>query len=250
MVIHCQECGEKVEEKIQFCPFCGKKLIKPKICSNCGTKLKEKFMFCPECGNKWASSEKIVMSKPIKAETTESSKKVEATKPVEKPKPVEKVKSKKSSPKVSIGFLRNFKMPGKKVLMIISVICIVLVVATAMILFNPFSNSNNNGGSSSAGRTFTITIDNNFSSTVSCYLTVGPLRYGDIDYSIQPGDPFIIAVVEDSLNPNLFSNDYNITLYVSSDEGESQATASGVTTSATFVISDVDGLNVNCTVSQ
>ena len=41
--MHCQECGKKVEENFQFCPFCGKKLIKPKICSNCGAKLKENF---------------------------------------------------------------------------------------------------------------------------------------------------------------------------------------------------------------
>ncbi len=67
MVMHCQECGKKAEENFQFCPFCGKKLIKPKICSNCGAKLKENFMFCPECGKKWDSSEKSVMSKPKKA---------------------------------------------------------------------------------------------------------------------------------------------------------------------------------------
>lgn len=233
MVMHCQECGKKAEENFQFCPFCGKKLIKPKICSNCGAKLKENFMFCPECGKKWSSSEKHLIPK---------------SKKTEKPTPSKKAKSKAASPKMSLKFLKNFKRPGKKVLMIISVICIVLVAAAAVIVFNPFNNANS---SSSGGRTFAITIDNNFGSTVSCYITVGQLRYGDIDYSIQSGDSFPIVVVEDSLNSIILNSDYDITLYVSSDDGESQATASDVTESATFVISDDNGtLSVNCTESQ
>lgn len=248
MVMHCQECRKKVEENFQFCPFCGKKLIKPKICSNCGAKLKENFMFCPECGKKWDSSEKSVMSKPKKAEKTEIDDKVEKAEPVEKTTPSKKAKSTAASPKISLNFLKNFKRPGKKVLMIISVICIVLVVAAAVIVFYPFNNANS---SSSGGRTFAITIDNNFGSTVSCYLTVGQLRYGDIDYSIQSGDSFPIVIVEDSLNPILLNSDYDITLYVSSDDGESQATAFDVTESVTFEIFDDNGIiSVNCTESQ
>jgi uncharacterized membrane protein YvbJ len=236
MVMHCQECGKKAEGNFQFCPFCGKKLIKPKICSNCGAKLKEKFMFCPECGKKWGSSEKHLIPKPKKAEKTMPSK---------------KANSKAASSKMSLCFLKNFKRPGKKVLMIISVICVVLVVAAAVIVFYPFNNANTNN--SSGGRTFSITIENNYSSNVDCYLTVGQLRYGENnnDYSIQSGESFPIVVVEDALNPILLSSDYDITLYVSSDDGESQATAFDVTESATFVISgDAESISVNCTESQ
>lgn len=244
MATHCQECGKKVEDKFQFCPFCGKKLIKPKICSNCGAKLEENFMFCPECGKKWGSSEKSFIPKSKKTEKAGIEDKVEKTMPSKK------AKSNAASPKRSRSFLKNFKRPGKKVLMIISVICIVLVVAAAVIMFYPFNNANTNS-SSYGGRTFAITIDNNFGSTVSCYLKVGQLRYGNIDYSIQSGDSFPIVVVEDSLNPILLNSDYDITLYVSSNDGESQATAFDVTESVTFEIFDDNGIvSVNCTESQ
>lgn len=241
---------KKVEENFQFCPFCGKKLIKPKICSNCGAKLKENFMFCPECGKKWDSSEKFVMSKPKKAEKTEIDDKVEKAEPVEKTTPSKKTKSKAASPKISLNFLKNFKRPGKKVLMIISVICIVLVVAAAVIVFYPFNNANTNS-SSYGGRTFSITIENNYGSTVSCYLKVGELRYGENDFPISSRETFTTAVIEDSLNPILLNSDYDITLYVSSDDGESQATAFDVTESVTFEIFDDNGIiSVNCTESQ
>lgn len=255
MVISCQECGKEVEERFQFCPFCGKKLIKPKICSDCGFKLKENFMFCPDCGKKWDSSEKTIMPKPEKEKKTgvekaETIEKVEETKPLEKPKSVEKVEPKAALPKISRRLPSKLKMPGKKVLMIISVICIVLVAAAAVILFNPFNNANTNG-SPYGGRTFSIVIENNYGSNVICNLKVGAFLYGISDFSIPSGETFLTEVIEDALNQILLSSDYDITLFVSSDEGESSDTAIGVTESATFVISDDNGIiSVNCTGSQ
>ena len=232
--MHCQECGKKVEEKFQFCPFCGAKLIKPKICSNCGAKLKESFMFCPECGKKWGSSEKSFIPKSKKTEKTTPSK---------------KARSKTAPPKMSLSFLKNFKRPGKKMVLIISIICIVLVVATAMMVFYNFSDTTSNN--TYGGRTFLINIENNYSGNVNCNLKVGALHYGEDDFSISSGETFTTAVLEDSLNSILLNSNYDITLYVSSDDGESQATAFGVTESATFVISgDGESIGANCTESQ
>ena len=230
MEMYCQECGKKVEDSFQFCPFCGKKLIKPKICSNCGAKLKENFTFCPECGKKWDSSEKPLISKSKKTEKTG-------------------IEAKVASPKRPLKFLKNFKRPSKKVLTIISVVFVVLVVAAAMIVFYPFNNANSNNAY--GGRTFSINIENNYSGNVNCNLKVGALHYGEDDFLISSGESFTTAVLEDSLNSIILNNDYDITLYLSSDDGESQATAFGVTESATFVISgDAGSINVNCTESQ
>ena len=252
MVMHCQECGEKVEEKFQFCPFCGKKLIKPKICSNCGAKLKENFMFCPECGKKWDSSEKSVMSKPKKAEKTEIGDKVEKAEPVEKTTPSKKAKSNAASPKMSLNFLKNFKRPGKKVLMIISVICVVLVVAAAVILFYPF---NGTGGTSFNGGTFTVTVENNYNDSVKYYFIVDGINsYGspDATYEIDTDDPpMTYNINEDDLT--IKKNVHEIILHVSIDgfSWETPGIVPGVTESATFEIFDDNGIiSVNCTESQ
>lgn len=254
MVISCQECGKEVEERFQFCPFCGKKLIKPKICSNCGFKLKENFMFCPDCGKKWDSSEKTIMPKPEKEKKTgvekaETIEKVEETKPLEKPKSVEKVEPKAALPKISRRLPSKLKMPGKKVLMIISVICIVLVAAAAVILFNPFDTN----GTSSGGGAFTITIENNYSDSVKYYLTIdGYYRVGSHDNSIE-------IVTDGSTTVNINEDDLSIkkstheaTLFASIDDVSwVSSTASSVTESATFEISGDNGsISVNCTGSQ
>jgi len=187
-------------------------LIKPKICSNCGAKLKENFMFCPECGKKWDSSEKHLTPKPKKTEKMGIEAKVEKTIPSKK------AKSKAASPKVSFSFLKNFKRPGKKVLMIISVICIVLVAAAAVIVFYPF---NGTGGTSFNGGTFTVTVENNYNDAVEYYFIV--------------------------------ENVHEIILHVSID-GFSWGTPGivpGVTESVTFEIFDDNGtISVNCTESQ
>ncbi len=236
MVMHCQECGKKAEENFQFCPFCGKKLIKPKICSNCGAKLKEIFMFCPECGKKWSSSGKSFIPE---------------SKKTEKPTPSKKAKSKAASSKMSLKFLKNFKRPGKKVLMIISVICIVLVAAAAVIVFNPF----NTNGTSSGGETFTVTVENNYNDAVEYYFIVDGINsYGspDATYTIDTDDPPMTYNINEN-DLTIKKNVHEIILHVSIDgfSWETPASALGVTESATFVISDDNGtLSVNCTESQ
>ena len=248
MVISCQECGKEVEERFQFCPFCGKKLIKPKICSNCGVKLKENFMFCPECGKKWDSSEKTVVPKSEKEKKT-GVEKVEETKPLEKPKFVEKVEPKAALPKISRRLPSKLRMPGKKVLMIISVICVVLVVAAAVILFNPFDTN----GTSSGGGAFTITIENNYSDSVEYYLLIdGYYKYGSLDTSItmETGGSTTITINENDLS--IKKSTHGAALFASIDDVSwVSSTASSVTESATFEISGDNGsISVNCTGSQ
>ena len=51
----CPKCGQAVDEKFGFCPYCGEK--KPAAadtwtCGNCGNAVDGKFAFCPNCGNK------------------------------------------------------------------------------------------------------------------------------------------------------------------------------------------------------
>ena len=53
---HCSSCGEKIDERFRFCPFCGaqetgKEVIpKGKFCANCGDTVEKSFRFCPSCG--------------------------------------------------------------------------------------------------------------------------------------------------------------------------------------------------------
>ena len=254
MVISCQECGKEVEESFQFCPFCGKKLIKPKICSNCGFKLKENFMFCPDCGKKWDSSEKTIMPKSEKEKKTgvkkaETIEKVEETKPLEEPKSEKKEKTKISMPKISFSKPSKLKRPGKKVLAILLVICVVIVAAAAVILFNPF----NTNGTPSGGGTFSVTVENNFGETVKYYLTIdGYHRIGSPDnpYDIADGGSAPVNINENDLS--IQKNVHEVSLFASED-GLSwvSSTAFGVTESATFEISGDNGsISVNCTGSQ
>ena len=51
----CAKCGQAVDEKFGFCPFCGEKKPAPVgtwTCTNCGNAVDGKFAFCPNCGNK------------------------------------------------------------------------------------------------------------------------------------------------------------------------------------------------------
>ena len=53
---HCSGCGEKIDERFRFCPFCGVQEVdketipKGKFCANCGFTIKKQFRFCPSCG--------------------------------------------------------------------------------------------------------------------------------------------------------------------------------------------------------
>ena len=251
MVKYCSECGNEIEAGFKFCPECGKKnIVRPTSCPDCGAKLKEKFKFCPECGKDIMPPTGKAKAKPKKVETTPPEKKVEEIKPAKKTIPEKNVKSKATKPKISLSFLSKFKRPGKKVIMIFSIICIVLLVSAAIVLYYPF-NSTDTNGTSSEGRTFIISIDNNYAGGVSYYLKIGMLRYGSgTDTLLSNGETQTLEIDEDSLNPGILNSEYDITLYVSTDDGASYLSdfALDVTEFATFVISSIG--QVNCTESQ
>ena len=251
MVKYCSECGNGIESGYKFCPECGKKLmVRPTSCPDCGSKLKEKFKFCSECGREISPSIEKAMIKPKKVEKTETSKMVEETKPVEKQKHIAKVKPKVAKPKISLSFFSKFKRPGKKVLMLVSIICIALVVAAAsLITLNPYNMANTvsfNEGS------FLITVENTYDETVDYFLLIDDY-YGigklDNPYELIIDDSIAITINEKDLTVQ--KNSHKITLYVYNEVSWISEEVLGVTESATFVISDDNGiLNINCTMLQ
>lgn len=50
---HCVHCGERIEdESYQFCPGCGKTLVRSCFCEECGKALTADMKFCPYCGTR------------------------------------------------------------------------------------------------------------------------------------------------------------------------------------------------------
>ncbi|MBQ4270131.1 MAG: zinc-ribbon domain-containing protein, partial [Clostridia bacterium] len=45
----CKNCGEQVDDKFKFCPYCASALAN--VCPNCGEEVDEKFKFCPYCAS-------------------------------------------------------------------------------------------------------------------------------------------------------------------------------------------------------
>jgi len=45
----CQNCGGRLDGEMEFCPFCGSSLHKPK-CLHCGRELEKGEGICPSCG--------------------------------------------------------------------------------------------------------------------------------------------------------------------------------------------------------
>ena len=45
---YCQNCGGLLEADMNFCPFCGSSLHKPK-CLRCGRELEKGERICPSC---------------------------------------------------------------------------------------------------------------------------------------------------------------------------------------------------------
>ena len=128
-----------------YCPKCGNKLEENfKFCPDCGKNLKGKFTFCPECGKKMILSEGIAPT-PDKSD-------------VFKPK---KRKLRISFPRLSLH------IPKKTAIAIIAIVCI----AAAAIVLYPLD-----GTVKSRGRTFALTVTNDFSSNAECYLLMVPTR--------------------------------------------------------------------------
>ncbi len=196
----------------------------PLFCPKCGNKLHGNFKFCPTCGKNL---------KGKFAFCTECGKKM----PIAK-----KAKTGVSLPKLSLN------IPRKAIIAIVVIICIAAVGATAVYIINPFETPD----VQSAGRTFTVTVENNFGDEAECYLKVGLLKHGDT-FNVPSGQTETINLQEDSFLSSLLRSEYNITLYVSIDDPQGEmiewASADPVTKSAEFLISknsETDYLDVEC----
>ena len=154
-----------------------------------------------------------------------------------------KAKTGVSFPKLSL------RIPRKTLIAVIVIICIAAVGATAVVFMNPFDTSD----VQSAGRTFTITIDNDFGEDAECYLKVGLLKHGDT-FDVSSGQTETINLQEDRFLSSLIRSEYNITLYATINDPQGEmiewASADPVTKSAEFSISkntQTDYLEVECT---
>lgn len=212
MLKYCPECGDKLEESFKFCPNCGKKLI-------------GEIAFCPECGKKMILSEKKIVPTPEKRETLN----------------VKKRKSRVTFPKLF------HHIPRKTAIVIIAIICLAVVVSAAVIVLSPFDTT----GIQSAGRSFTVTVNNIFGSDAECYLKVGSLKYGGT-FTVVSGIPKTINVEEDNLFSGILGSNYSITLYAAINDITDEATANVVTESANFLVSKstIGEVRVECTAHQ
>lgn len=66
----CSSCGFEVDDKFNFCPICGSKIIsnesqseKYKFCPKCGSKIKENTKICPNCEANFDSRIKKIVNK-------------------------------------------------------------------------------------------------------------------------------------------------------------------------------------------
>ncbi len=211
MTKYCPSCSKKQKEEFKYCTDCGEKLQKaPAMCVFCGHKLGDFFKFCPECGNY------IAEGKKPKADTKSKSSYIKT-----------KDKNKLSLPKF------NFKrIPKNLMIILLIVVVVVIVISAAYILL---SSNPSSSGSEYGGRTFTVTIVNNYNYDVICDLKVGPLKYSE-GFPVLAGESLPLTVNEDDLFST--SSSYNMTLYVMYDEIEQSATAIEVTSYASFEISE------------
>ena len=210
-----------------------------KFCPYCGTNLEAGFKFCPECGKELPEIKKTGEIKPEKVKTSEPIKE-------EKPKP-KKAKIKIKFPKLSFK-----KVSKKTAIIIVAIICIAAVISVAahVVVNNPFAAS-----VGPRGRTFTVTVNNDFESDAECYLTIDNLRqgiYGNPGFTVTASGTEIITIKEDDL---IYQREnYTIKLIVTIDDVSDDATASAVTESAEFLIDNVEGqfynFYVNCTSYQ
>jgi len=210
MSLYCPSCGSKLEDDFKFCPHCGKNL-------------KGNFIFCPGCGKK--------MSK------TNNELKRDISPMVSQPK---KTKKKFKLPK--------FNSKNKKIVIPILIILIIVIVVIAGAAYVVLTS--NNGNSNNGGRTFSISITNDFSENAECYLVIDNFKQGEYgnDFQVNANDVETKIVNEDDL---IFQRDaYLIKLFVTIDDVTKEATASAVTDTAEFVIDnipgEIDSFVVNC----
>lgn len=212
MPLYCPGCGNKLDEDFKFCPHCGKNL-------------KGNFIFCPGCGKKMpkTNNEPQRNISPI----------------VDPPK---KTKKKFKLPKISF---KNKKLVFP--IIIILIIVIAVIGAAAIIVLNSDNDDSNTGG-----RTFIISITNDFSENADCYLVTDNFRqgvFGNPGFTVNANDDATITINEDDL---MFQREsYMIKLFVTIDDVSKEATATAVTDSADFVIDNIPGeidlYEIDCT---
>lgn len=51
----CPKCNEEIDDRTNYCPYCGEETA-PKVCPKCRQQYSnKKFSFCPDCGTKLVS---------------------------------------------------------------------------------------------------------------------------------------------------------------------------------------------------
>jgi predicted nucleic acid-binding Zn ribbon protein len=220
-----------------------------KYCPYCGVEVESDFQFCPECGKEMPTKTKSKKTEPTKKEEKQvkTEEKIE-TKEQEKPKITPKKKGKLAIKWPTHKFK---KLPRKTMMVLFGIIAIVVIVVVSSVGIYLIGNMNANvtpGG----GRTFTLSVTNDFTKDAECFFKIDNLRQltcGDPGFTVTAGETEEITINEDDLE--YLRESYKITLYATIDDVEEFDDALSVTESAEFVINGVEGsINqyyVNCT---
>lgn len=49
-MIKCEECGQMISDRAEYCPNCGAPVIKKTVCTECGAVIPDGAKVCPNCG--------------------------------------------------------------------------------------------------------------------------------------------------------------------------------------------------------
>lgn len=214
-----------------------------KYCTECGAELEGDYKFCPECGTKTATVKKGKKTEKVKKEEEVEGKKEEKKEEVDVKSEKEEKKKKPAKFKLKLpSYIK--KMPKKTGVLLLAIICIVVVVVAAVIYINPLGNMNGSVGPG-GGRTFTVTVRNDFNQDAECYLLIDNLRQGisgEPGFTVNASEETVITIIEDDLLYQRSS--YPIRLFVSMDNADGYPDsdlAPLVNASAEFVIDMVDG---------
>jgi predicted nucleic acid-binding Zn-ribbon protein len=222
-----------------------------KYCTECGSELEEDYKFCPDCGKEKATSKKGKKAEKVKITTKEEekvetkAKKEEDKEPLKAKEELEPEKEKKKErfqlkfPKISFK-----KVPKKTAIFLIAIICIIVVVSgSAYVVLN--GNFLNASVKPEGGRTFSITVTNDFNKDASCKLLIDHLPqgpYGLVGFTINASGSEVIEINEDDLS--YIRDSYLIELIVEingADGYPERDEAPAVNTTADFLIDMVDG---------
>jgi hypothetical protein len=188
--------------------------------------VRQDFKYCPECGKNLLDISQFY-AKQDKKSTPPSLKSIST------PKQVDTKKKKSTFHKPSFKIPKINKYPNKKILLSIVAVFVILIVIFSIILLDPFSGGLN-GSSSYGGRTFTVTIDNEYTEVVTAYVTIDNIKQGECgdEFEIQAGEKKTFNVNEDDLQYQRAS--YKIAVYTTVDNVHRSAEATNVTEYASF----------------